>query len=108
MRVISTTALLLAEVSVSSEYESMSSLIFISGRGLARGGLADLGDLVAEPGGVFVALGFDRLVEFGFELGQALVQGFPGENPLRNFAGVRVALVHRLEHWLEQTGEVVV
>src|SRR3954468_7124597 len=84
MRVMSTTALLLAAVSVSSEWDSMSSLIFMFRAGLAAGRRADLGDFIAVAGGVLVALGLDRLVEFGFELGQAFVQGFPIQGPLRD------------------------
>src|SRR6478736_3232351 len=86
----------------------MSSLIFISGRGLAGSGLADLRDLVAIARGVLVTLRLDRLVEFGLELRQALVEGLAGGDAVRDLAGVRASLVHGLEHRLEQAGEMVV
>src|SRR6478609_5100269 len=108
MRVMSTTALLLAAVSVSSECESISSLIFISGRGLAGGGLADLRDLVAVAGRIFIALRLDGLVELGLELRQTLVKGLLLGDALRHLAGMRAALVHGVEHRLEQAGEMVV
>jgi hypothetical protein len=43
-------------------------------RGLRIEGLFDLQDFIAEPGGIFVALRFDRLIKFAFEFAQSFAQ----------------------------------
>src|SRR5882757_4964344 len=94
MRVMSTTALLLAAVSVSSEWDSMSSLIFMFRAGFAAGRRTDLGDFITVARRILITLGLDGLVELGFELGEALVEGLARQGALRDLAGVRAALVH--------------
>src|ERR1035437_1200156 len=108
-RVISTIAVLLLAASVSSDGLSMSDEIVMgSTRRVLPDGVFGLVDFIAGAGGVFVALGLDGLGEVGLELGQPVVEGFSGERLLRDLAGVRRALVHRVQHGLDDRAEDVI
>src|ERR1035437_7887340 len=105
IRVIITTALLLAEVSVSSEGAAISSLIFISSLGFRTDGLPDLVDFIAESGRILVALRLDCLIEVGFQLGEAFVERATLQGATRNFAHMTGALVHAVENRIDHGGK---
>src|SRR5688572_23108414 len=98
-RVISTIAVLLLDVSVSSDGVSMSEeIVMCSALDLLVERLFDLVDFIASAGGVFVALGLDCLREVQFEFRQPIIKGFALESARRNLPGMRRAVVHVLEH----------
>src|SRR5688572_1336729 len=105
-RVISTIAVLLLEVSVSSDGVSMSEEIVMAlALRLLVERLFDLVDFIASAGCVFVTLGFDCFGEIEFELCQAVVEGFALQGAGGNFACMGCAVVHVLEHRLDHTTE---
>src|SRR5688572_32803975 len=86
-RVISTIAVLLLEVSVSSDGVSISEEIVMAlALRLLVERLFDLVDFIASAGCVFVTLGFDCFGEIEFELCQAVVEGFALQGAGGNFA----------------------
>ncbi|HTJ78865.1 MAG TPA: hypothetical protein VL357_07685 [Rariglobus sp.] len=70
--------------------------------GLLFKGLFELLDFIAVTGGVFETLGFDRLVQIGFEAVEAVMESFAFKGLLRHLAGVRGALVHIVKHRLDE------
>src|SRR5688572_18674811 len=105
-RVISTIAVLLLEVSVSSDGVSMSEEIVMAlSLRLLVERLFDLVDFIASAGGVFVTLGLDCFREVEFEFRQPVVKGFALEGAGGNFACMGRAVVHVLQHRLDHAAK---
>src|SRR5208283_6187833 len=56
-------------------------------------------------GGVLVALGLDGLAEVAFQLGEPVVKRLPLHGPVRDLARVDRALVHPVQHGVEDALE---
>ena len=77
-----------------------------SERGRSSAGVFfDLGNFIAESGGVFVTLCFDGLGKFGLKLGNTVVDGLAGKGGVWDFADMGHALMHVLQHRIDHVLE---